>query len=110
MTIINTVQIYNEVNNMILDMKNNCNESEYLQSKYKYLFESSNTLFNFVFNQYNSVTNPFQEDEFKKQLTKMLDYVIQVQTNKLNQNDASEKVGKMLANHYIPYYQQNPTE
>ena len=99
-------KIRNQVLNMINDLSNISEISENeLQIKYSYLYNISKTLFNFIYKEKKNKS--ISIEIFNNQLNQMLDYISKIQKKELTQNNASELVGKMLANQYIPYYQNN---
>jgi Asp-tRNA(Asn)/Glu-tRNA(Gln) amidotransferase B subunit len=73
---------------------------ESLQNKYNYLYKTSKTLFAFIVQEANK-TN-FSKENFDKKINEILNLILKIQKSELTQNEASEKVGVMLANEYIP--------
>lgn len=92
---INIDKIKHQVNDMINDINNNITNEEILTDKYHYLYNVSKSLFMFVMKNPNNVL---------KNLDKMLDYLLKIQSSEITEYDASVNVGKMLAKQYIPQY------
>lgn len=84
-----------ENNDEILDFK------EEYQKRYSYLYKTSTTLYNFIFDGYNRKN--FDKGLFQKNLLMMLNSIYKIQTNQMSQHDASVDIGEELASHYIPH-------
>jgi len=100
------IKINEQVKCMIQDLKanNTCSEND-LQNKYNYLYTISKTLFNYIYKEYTQENVSIeQENIIKNILNKMLESISNIQKNKINQNNASEYIGKILANQYAPQY------
>lgn len=70
------------------------------ENRYKYLFKTSKTLFNYVIGQYSSDT--FNREFFNKTLEMMLSQIAKIQNANISQNDASVLVGTHLAEEFVP--------
>lgn len=98
-TKVDTIKL--EVQSLILDLENNNDyNTVLLQEKYNYLYITSKTLFNFIIK--SSKNDKKDYEQFNLNLNKMLNYIINIQNNELTQNDASEHIGNLLANQFIP--------
>lgn len=97
----NSNQILKECNELIMDLQNNhpINES-ILKKKYKYLYNTSKTLFHFIIKEINS--NTFNSELFYNKLNTMLHYITEIQNNKISQHNASTSIGNLLASEFIP--------
>lgn len=73
---------------------------ESLKNKYNYLHKTSKTLFVFITQETNKKN--FSKEIFYRKIDEILNLVLKIQKSELTQNEASEKVGVMLANEYIP--------
>ena len=93
--------ITDQVDNLLrhLDSNNDVNV-EYLQRKFKHLFKTSPTLFNFIIKNYN--TPRFDKEYFDKTLNLMLGSIKQIQDNNTSVYNASVLVGQHLADSFIP--------
>lgn len=94
-------KIKQQVYALIEEYKTNKDE-EHLESKYSYLFSTSKTLFNFVIKE--SSKPSFNKTIFDRNLTEMLKHIVLIQKDEISQNTASENIGKLLANQFIPQY------
>lgn len=73
---------------------------DYLKNKYHYLFTTSSTLFNLITNNVNKKN--FNKDLFYKNIDEMLKYISLIQKNEITQHNASENIGTLLAEQFIP--------
>ena len=73
---------------------------DFYKNKYKYIFETSPGLFNFIFTQFN--TDNFDKEQFLKNLNIMLSAIEDIQSSKITQHDASVNIGETLAAQFIP--------
>lgn len=73
---------------------------EYLENKYNYLFKLTPALFNLILK--DSLANDFDFNNFQKKLDTMLEYITKIKESKISQHSASEKVGIVIADEYIP--------
>lgn len=73
---------------------------EYLESKYSYLFQISPGLFKFIIKE--ALLPNFDLIKFTHKLDIMLDYIKDIKTSKISQHTASEKIGIVIADEYIP--------
>jgi hypothetical protein len=73
---------------------------EYLEQKYNYLFKTSETLFKLIIK--DSLQPNFNYNTFENKLNVMLDYILKIQNSNITQNEASEKIGVVVADEYIP--------
>lgn len=71
-----------------------------LQNRHKYLYKTSNTLFNYILD--NMSKDSFNPVFFNQTLNMMLSQISKIQTNSVSQNDASVIVGTHLAEEYVP--------
>jgi hypothetical protein len=110
----NVDKLKSEINSLINDLDNIINlnssdldkkksieyyESNY-QNKYKHLFTTSKTLWNYIFTQYK--TNSFNKQVFQKNLDMMLSAILKIQQSKISQYEASTVIGEEIASQYIP--------
>lgn len=72
----------------------------YLENKYDYLFKISPGLFNFITKE--SLSPNFNLNKFQSKLDIMLKYIKDIQESKISQHTASEKIGIVIADEYIP--------
>lgn len=104
-------QTFNLINDLENYSKSSRNISVYekaLQKKYEHLFTTSKTLFNMVFNSFKNKN--FDKNHFNEMINKMLEYITQIQNNKISQHDASVNVGTDLACKYIPQLKDKKEE
>ena len=78
---------------------------ESLKNKYNYLYKTSKTLFTFIVQETNN-TN-FIKEHFDRKINEIFNLILKIQKDEITQNEASEKVGVMLANEYIPSHLLN---
>lgn len=71
-----------------------------LENRYKYLFKTSKTLFNYVVTQY--ISDSFNREFFNKTLEMMLSQISNIQNANISQNDASVLIGTHLAEEFVP--------
>jgi predicted transcriptional regulator len=102
-----TDKIKNEVDSLQRDIQKLIEDGEILddykttlQNRYKYLYKTSKSLFNFVYDNYSKQT--FDQQLFSKHLNLMLAQIRNIQTQNISQYDASAIVGESLAKQYIP--------
>lgn len=95
--------IKQQVYDLINEYKTN-KDMESLESKYNYLFSTSKTLFNFVIKE--STKPQFDKSSFDRNLTQMLHHITLIQRDEMSQNTASENIGQLLADQYIPQYKK----
>ena len=106
MSIFNTKTdiIKTQINNLIYELRNTEPKSdqgiEYLEEKYKYLVDTSESLFKMIIK--DSLKPDFNYTLFMKKIHTMLDYILQIQESKITQDKASEKIGCLLGKEYIP--------
>ena len=96
-------KIKTQVYNLMEDIKNGERDTELLEGKYSYLFNTSKTLFNLVSKE--AKKDNFNKQQFDRNLEQMLKHIVKIQSDELTQNEASENIGKLLANQFIPQYQ-----
>jgi hypothetical protein len=72
----------------------------YLENKYNYLFKISPGLFNFIIKE--ALSSNFNLKKFQNKLNIMLKYIKDIQESKISQHTASEKIGIVIADEYIP--------
>lgn len=106
--------LFNEIYslNYILIKKNNADDPDditciRLKNKYKCLFNTSKTLFNYILSEINK--DNFNKNIFDKKINSMLSMISKIQKSEITQDDASKKVGIMLADEYIPSNLREPT-
>ena len=75
-------------------------DQDALKRKYKHLFKTSPTLFNFIIKNYNSPR--FNKEYFDKTLNLMLGSIQHIQNNNTSVHNASVLVGQHLAESFIP--------
>jgi hypothetical protein len=97
--------------NLISDLENYAKSSRnisiyenILKKKYNYLYNTSKTLFDLILNQYKN--KQFDKVYFNTMINKMLNYIGEIQNNKISQYDASVKIGTDLAYKYIPQFNE----
>lgn len=73
-----------------------------LENKYSYLHKTSKTLFDFILNKYAS--GNVNVEFMNKTITYMLNSIVSIQRGEISKTKASEKVGSILADEYIPEY------
>lgn len=73
---------------------------EYLKNKYDYLFKISPGLFNLISKE--ALSPNFNLNKFQSKFDTMLCYITDIQKSKITQHTASEKVGIVIADEYIP--------
>jgi hypothetical protein len=95
-------KIKTQVYSLMNDIKNGERDTELLQDKYHYLFNTSKTLFNLVLKE--GKKDNFDKQQFDKNLEQMLKHILKIQNDELTQNEASENIGKLLAKQFIPQY------
>lgn len=93
------------VNDFIKELDEISERNEYIdvdfyKEKYNYIFQTSNSLFKIICDQY--ISSKFDKNFFFKNLEIMLNAIENIQQNKITQYDASSNIGEMLASHYIP--------
>jgi hypothetical protein len=71
-----------------------------LQNKYTFLSKTSKTLFLYIVRETNSQT--FNKEAFDSKINELLRLITRIQNSEITQDDASKKVGVMLADEYIP--------
>jgi hypothetical protein len=103
----NTEAIKKEVYELLHDVSQtqhlSASQTSDFEKKYRYLFTTSKTLFNFVLKQ-NRAT--FDRVNFDKTLDLMLKSIASIQSASVSQYDASAKVSEHLAHQFIPNYSQ----
>jgi hypothetical protein len=111
----NVTLIKTQISNLISDLNNysktSRNISIYensLQNKYNYLFTTSKTLFNMIFNAFKN--NKFDQEYFNVIINKMLNHITQIQNKEISQYDASVNIGTDLAHKYIPQLKESVSE
>lgn len=96
--------ITSEINNLIVELRTTDGSDEkditYLQNKYNYLFSTSNTLFKLIIKE--SLSGNLDTTAFTFKLNKMLEYICKIQQNDLTLDEASKKIGVLVADEYIP--------
>jgi membrane-bound lytic murein transglycosylase B len=95
-------KIKTQVYSLMNDIKNGERDSEILEDRYHYLFNTSKTLFNLVCKE--AKKDNFDKQQFDKNLDQMLKHISRIQHDELTQNEASENIGKLLAKQFIPQY------
>ncbi len=88
-----------EVDKMVLQVKEGEQNITFLQKEFNVLYNTSKTLFNFIYK--NASKDSFNEKFFKNTIDKMFDEIIKIQQAKISQFDASAKIGETLAQEYI---------
>lgn len=99
-TKINRIKFESE--NLIKDIQNNDNNIDLseLEKKYKYLFQTSKTLFNFIIKEHQK--SSFNKENFNEKLNQMLFLIKKIQDDEISKYDASANIGEVLAKEYIP--------
>ena len=99
------------INSFIQDMdiviKNGESVSNYkdiYKNKYKYIFDTSATLYKLIYDQYNSLK--LDKTHMLNNLNMMLVAIENIQKSQITQHDASESIGEVLASQYIPQLKQ----
>lgn len=97
---IDIVLLNQEINKLITDLDNveivSDNLKEILKTKYSYISECSNTLFNLV------LSKKFTKDELKTNINIILDNLRSIQNKSIDQYNASVNVGTHFADKYFP--------
>jgi ADP-heptose:LPS heptosyltransferase len=108
----NVLLIKNQVFDLIEDLEKYSKTSrnlnvyeEAMKKKYNYLYNTSKTLFNLIFNQFK--TNKLDKEYFNFMVNKMLNYITKIQNNEMSQYDASATIGTELAEKYVPNLDKN---
>jgi hypothetical protein len=101
----NISELKQEVYNLCNQLKTTrlVNETD-LQTKYKYLYTTSKTLFKFIISNYQKPD--FDEELFNKNLDVMLTQILKIQNSQTSQHTASEFVGTHLAYTYVPQFKK----
>lgn len=76
-----------------------------LQRKYKHLYKTSKTLFNFIIKNHN--TDKFDKEYFDKTLNLMLGSIRSIQNKSSSVHNESVLIGKHLAHTFIPQYKKD---
>lgn len=98
----NVEQIKLEVKDMLELLNTGVCKSETLyKKKYRCLYETSPTLFNFILKNYKQ--NPQQ---LQKNIDMMLNLIFKIQKSEISQYDASVVVGQSIGEQYIPQLQK----
>ena len=71
-----------------------------LKEKFNEYFKSCPSVFDMAIKHYNSPN--FDKTQFMQIISNMLTYIKKIQMKELTQNEASEKIGTILANKYFP--------
>ena len=74
-----------------------------MEYKYRYLYKTSKTLFNFILKKVND-SESFDDEYFRKTINFMLQQIQDIQQSSTSQYDASANVSYHLAKKYIPQY------
>lgn len=90
----------NELVEMIKIGQNPINNKFVLQNKYSYLHNTSKTLFDFILNNYAS--GNVNVNFMNKTITYMLNSIVSIQKGEISKTKASEQIGSILADEYIP--------
>lgn len=100
-------EVKKQVTDLIIDIQSIQNKNEnldewesHLQNKYKKLFKTSKTLFNYILKNYG--TEKFDSVFFNNTINMMLSKISSIQLNKISQENASAVIGTHLAEAYIP--------
>jgi len=109
----NIERVRKDVENMkseLRDMKSeytltNSDISE-LEYKYRYLYKTSKTLFNFILKK-GSNPHEFDDEYFNRTIDFMLNQIHSIQQSTTSQYDASANVSYHLAKKYIPQYKNH---
>jgi FKBP-type peptidyl-prolyl cis-trans isomerase (trigger factor) len=93
--------IRSEINNFINDLQTSAvqNDSHY-QEKYSNLYSTSQTLFKMVLTEAKKPN--FNHWSFFAKLNPMLDLILKIQKSEISQYKASENVGVLLGQEFIP--------
>lgn len=106
----NVDTITEQVDNLLYDLKSRAEgepiDEARLQRKYKHLYKTSKTLFNFILK--NHKDNNFDKEYFDKTLNLMLGSIRSIQNKSSSVHDESVLVGKHLAQTFIPQYKNDP--
>jgi hypothetical protein len=85
------------------------NYQEFYKNKYKYIFDTSSTLYKLIYDQYKS--SKADKAHILNNLNMMLVAIENIQKSQITQHDASESIGEVLASQYIPQLKkQQPQE
>jgi hypothetical protein len=94
-------QAYYLIEELLTTQPNSPNQDKlYLENKYDYLFKLSPGLFNLIIK--DALSPNFNLNKFQSKLDVMLKYITDIQASKITQHTASEKVGIVIADEYIP--------
>ena len=95
--------IRNNVKNLLNDLNNTKNVSDefkqILIEKYQYLYSTSKGLFEFILKEYTKIGF---DKMFYKNLDLMLTQISKIQNSEVTQYKASEVIGTIIGNQYIP--------
>ena len=94
-------QVYYLIEELLTTQPTSQNQDKlYLENKYEYLFKISPGLFNLIIKE--ALSPNFNLNKFSSKLDTMLGYITDIQGYKISQHTASEKVGIVIADEYIP--------
>lgn len=92
--------IRSEINNFINDLQTSNNTDNYYQEKYSNLYNTSETLFKMVLTEAKKPN--FNHWSFFAKLNPMLDLILKIQKSEISQYKASENIGVLLGQEFIP--------
>jgi len=78
------------------------NYENHFSIKYEHLINTSNTLYTFICTQLQQNFRNFDRDALQQRLDMMLNVILNIQSSKISQYDASVIIGEKLARDYIP--------
>lgn len=93
-------KLQNEISNMKKDIMNDISDIDFYNKKYEYLKNTSNTLFKYIYENYNK--KHFDEKFFNNCIKMMFANIKNIQKNNTTQHNASVNVGSFLGQKYIP--------
>jgi len=98
----NVELIREEINAFIQDLRNRdtIQSDTFFETKYAVLYGTSKSLFKMILNEARKPN--FDHFKFFAKLNPMLDLILQIQNSEVSQYHASEKVGVILADEFIP--------
>ncbi len=91
-----------ELDEIIAQGETPADHSASLQKKYKIIHQTSNTLFNYIINEYSK-----NKKFFNNTIDMMLSQLQRIQSSEMSQHDASVVVGEHLAETFIPQLKKN---
>ncbi len=89
-----------QISNMKKDILKGITDINHYNITYEYLKNTSNTLFKYIYDNYNK--DNFDEKFFDNCISLMFKNIKSIQKNNTSQHDASVNIGSYLGKKYIP--------